>query len=378
MSGVYFHIPFCKQLCHYCAFHKSISLQATNEMLNCFKKELKLRKDYLNQKSVSTIYFGGGTPSVYQPEQIELLIDEVAKYWNIESDAEITMEANPDDLNQSYLKKLSKSSVNRLSVGIQSFHDEDLILMNRRHTGKEAFNAIRRAQDLGFDNISVDQIYGVPGLSMEKWKENLDLVYDLNIQHISSYHLMYDPNTVFSKKLEKGQLTELDEEESFEQFKYLIDSARENGFIHYEISNFSKEGFISRHNSSYWQQKQYLGIGPSAHSYNLQEREWNIAHNYKYMKAIDEKEDFSEKENLSFHDRFNDFVLTSLRTYWGMNLDQVKELFGEQLHQHCVKKAEKYIQSNHIRKENNSLILCDDGVFVSNDIMSDFFWIEEE
>ncbi len=378
MSGVYFHIPFCKQLCHYCAFHKSISLQAKEEMLECFKKELKYRKDYLGKESVATIYFGGGTPSIYQPHEIESLIDEVAKYFTIDSDAEITLEANPDDLSETYLRALQNTPVNRLSVGIQSFHDEDLILMNRRHTGKEAFEAIRRAQEFGFDNISVDQIYGVPGLSMEKWIENLDLVFELDIQHISSYHLMFDPNTIFTKKLEKGQLVELDEEQSFEQFKYLIDKARENGFHHYEISNFSKEGFISKHNSSYWKQEKYLGIGPSAHSFNLKEREWNIAHNYKYIKAIKEEAEFSEKEHLSFYDRFNDFVLTSLRTYWGMDLETVRKDFGDQLYNHCLAKAEKYIISNHVRQDGNSLILCDEGVFISNDIMSEFFWVEDE
>ena len=378
MSGIYFHIPFCKQLCHYCAFHKSISLQSTDDMLECFKRELEIRKNYLDQKSVSTIYFGGGTPSVYKPDKIQMLIDECSKYWNTESDAEITLEANPDDLTTKYLEQLRKSSVNRLSVGIQSFHDEDLILMNRRHTGQEAFETIQKAQDFGFDNISVDQIYGVPGLTMEKWIENLDLVYQLDIQHISSYHLMYDPNTVFARKLEKGQLIEVEEEESFNQFKYLIDSARENGFTHYEISNFCKDGYISRHNSSYWKQKQYLGIGPSAHSYNHKEREWNIAHNYKYMKAVNEGDEFSEKEHLNFYDRFNDLILTSLRTYWGLDLNQVKNEFGEDLYLHCIKKAEKYLKSNHIRKEKNSLILSDDGVFISNDIMSDFFYIEED
>lgn len=378
MSGIYFHIPFCKQLCHYCAFHKSISLQATAEMLDCFKKELLIRKNYLNQDTIETIYFGGGTPSVYTPDKIQELIEEVKKYWKVEADAEITMEANPDDLSEEYLSALKKTDVNRLSVGIQSFHDEDLILMNRRHSGQGAIDAIKRAQNLGFDNISVDQIYGVPGLSMEKWKENLKKVFDLNIQHISSYHLMFDPNTIFSKKLEKGQLQEMDEEESFEQFKYLIKSARENGFVHYEISNFCKEGFISRHNSSYWKQKKYLGIGPSAHSYNIKEREWNFSHNYKYMKAVQAGDNFSEKEELNLYDRFNDLVLTSLRTYWGLDLEVVRKEFGDDFVAHCLQSAQKYLQSNHMRKEQEYLILNDEGVFISNDIMSDFFYVEEE
>lgn len=377
MSGIYFHIPFCKQLCHYCAFHKSISLQAKDEMLDCLKKELAFRKDYLGGQGISTIYFGGGTPSVYQPEEIQSLIDEVAKYFVIEADVEITMEANPDDLNEEYLEQLAKTAVNRLSVGIQSFHDEDLILMNRRHTGREAYDAIQRAQRYGFDNISVDQIYGVPGLSLEKWKENLELVFELDIQHISSYHLMYDPNTIFAQKLEKGKLKEMDEEESFEQFRYLIDEARKHGFIHYEISNFCKDGFISKHNSSYWLQKKYLGIGPSAHSYDLENREWNIANNYKYMKAIKEGESFSEKEELSFFDRFNDYVLTSLRTYWGLDLEYVRCKYGTELYQHCLEHANKYQKSGHVRIEKNRAILSDEGVFISNDIMSDFFWVEE-
>lgn len=346
-------------------------------MLDCLKKELAFRKDYLGGQGISTIYFGGGTPSVYQPEEIQSLIDEVAKYFVIEADAEITMEANPDDLNEEYLEQLAKTAVNRLSVGIQSFHDEDLILMNRRHTGREAYDAIQRAQRYGFDNISVDQIYGVPGLSLEKWKENLELVFELDIQHISSYHLMYDPNTIFAQKLEKGKLKEMDEEESFEQFRYLIDEARKHGFIHYEISNFCKDGFISKHNSSYWLQKKYLGIGPSAHSYDLENREWNIANNYKYMKAIKEGESFSEKEELSFFDRFNDYVLTSLRTYWGLDLEYVRCKYGTELYQHCLEHANKYQKSGHVRIEKNRAILSDEGVFISNDIMSDFFWVEE-
>jgi len=378
MSGIYFHIPFCKQLCHYCAFHKSISLQAAEEMLECFKRELFIRKNYLNKDSIETIYFGGGTPSVYSPEKIQELIEEVKKYWKVQPNAEITMEANPDDLSEEYLIALKKTEVNRLSVGIQSFHDEDLILMNRRHSGQGAIDAIKRAQNLGFDNISVDQIYGVPGLSMEKWKKNLNKVFDLDIQHISSYHLMFDPNTIFSKKLEKGQLQEMDEEESFEQFKYLIKSAREHGFVHYEISNFCKEGFISRHNSSYWKQKKYLGIGPSAHSYNIKEREWNFSHNYKYMKAVQAGGNFSEKEELNLYDRFNDMVLTSLRTFWGLDLELVRNEFGEKFVDHCLQSAQKYIQSKHIRRKDQHLILNDEGVFISNDIMSDFFYVEEE
>ena len=377
MSGIYFHIPFCKQLCHYCAFHKSISLQAKERMLVCLKKELNDRKNYLSGSQIDSIYFGGGTPSVYSPEEIQSLILEVGKHFIINENAEITLEANPDDLTHDYLKDLKETSVNRLSVGIQSFHDEDLILMNRRHSGQQAYDAIIRAQTYGFDNISVDQIYGVPGLSLKKWEENLEKVFELNIQHISSYHLMYDPNTVFTHKLKKGIIKELDEDISLAQYKHLISEAKKHGFLHYEISNFSQAGLESKHNSSYWQQKMYLGLGPSAHSYNLDRREWNISDNLKYMKAVEEGGVYSEYEELSFNDRFNDYVLTSLRTMWGLDLDLVKREFGESYYQYCQEKANKFIQSEDVRIEKEHIILTDKGVFISNDVMSDFFFIEE-
>ena len=377
MSGIYFHIPFCKQLCHYCAFHKSISLQAKERMLSCLKTELGLRKDYLKGKNIDSIYFGGGTPSVYSPEEIQSLISEVKQHFTVNKKAEITLEANPDDLTDIYLTELKKTSVNRLSIGIQSFHDEDLILMNRRHSGQQAYDAIKRAQTYGFDNISVDLIYGVPGLSVDKWKENLKKVFELDIQHISSYHLMYDPNTVFSHKLKKGIIKEVDEDISLTQYKLLISEAKKNGFTHYEISNFSKSGLESRHNSSYWQQKMYLGLGPSAHSYDINKREWNISDNLKYMKAIEEGGEYSEYEELSFTDRFNDYVLTSLRTMWGLNLDIVKNEFGDLYYKYCKEKADKFIQSKDVRIENGHVILTDKGVFISNDVMSDFFFLEE-
>ena len=377
MSGIYFHIPFCKQLCHYCAFHKSISLQAKERMLVCLKKELNDRKNYLSGSQIDSIYFGGGTPSVYSPEEIQSLILEVSRHFIINDDAEITLEANPDDLTHDYLKDLKETSVNRLSVGIQSFHDEDLILMNRRHSGQQAYDAIKRAQTYGFDNISVDQIYGVPGLSLKKWEENLEKVFELNIQHISSYHLMYDPNTVFTHKLKKGIIKELDEDISLAQYKHLISEAKKHRFLHYEISNFSQAGLESKHNSSYWQQKMYLGLGPSAHSYNLDRREWNISDNLKYMKAVEEGGVYSEYEELSFNDRFNDYVLTSLRTMWGLDLDLVKREFGESYYQYCQEKANKFIQSEDVRIEKEHIILTDKGVFISNDVMSDFFFIEE-
>ncbi len=377
MSGIYFHIPFCKQLCNYCDFHKNISLSAKEDMLECLKKELEQRNNYLRNRNISTIYFGGGTPSVYLPQQIQELIDTTAKYFSFADNMEITMEANPDDLTPGYLQELQKTAINRLSMGIQSLHADDLKLMNRRHSDKEAIIAVRNAQKYGFSNISVDLIYGVPGLTMQKWKENLSQIFSLNIQHISAYHLMIEQGTVFAKRVARGKLSEVEEELSIQQFKLLIEKAKENGFEHYEISNFCKKGMHSQHNLAYWQQKAYLGIGPSAHSYNLYEREWNISNNNKYMKAVINGGCFSEKEELSSADKFNDLVLTALRTSFGLNLKQVKLEFGEKIYNHCKKIASKHIKSENIRKENDTLILTDKGVFVSNDVMSDFFWIED-
>lgn len=378
MAGIYVHIPFCKQLCHYCGFHKSISQKGKGQMVECLVKELKMRKDYLNGEAIDTIYFGGGTPSIYNPDQIEYLIDSIYKLYQVNSGAEITLEANPDDLTDQYLQSLARGEVNRLSIGVQSFFDDDLKFMNRRHSAEQAICSIKRAQDAGFSNISVDQIYGVPGLSMEKWRRNLEIVFDLQIQHISSYCLMYDPNTVFTHRMNKGQIEEMDEDKSLEQYKLLIQEAKRNGFVHYEISNFSVKGFHSRHNLSYWQQKKYLGVGPSAHSYNLVERQWNIAHNNKYMNAIEKDTVPLEVETLTENDKFNDYVLTSLRTMWGLDLNYVRNVFGDRLYAFCCREAEKYKKSDHVKVENRHAILTEKGVFVSNDIMSDFFWIEDE
>ncbi len=344
-------------------------------MLSCLKKELEQRHNYLPDRNISTIYFGGGTPSVYQPEEIQELIDATANYFSFSEDIEITMEANPDDLTSDYLQKLQQTAVNRLSMGIQSLHADDLKLMNRRHSDKEAVTAIKNAQKYGFDNISIDLIYGVPGLTISKWEENLNRIFELSIQHISAYHLMIEPGTVFYQKVARGKLSEVEEELSIQQFKLLIDKAKENGFEHYEVSNFCKKGMYSKHNTAYWQQKPYLGIGPAAHSYNLHEREWNISNNKKYMQGITTRVACSEKEQLSTSDKFNDYVLTALRTKWGLNLKRVEKEFGEKQYAHCLKMAEKHIKNNNIRIENDTLILTDKGVFVSNDIMADFFWV---
>lgn len=377
MSGLYIHIPYCKQVCHYCAFHKSVSTKDKSIMLECIRKEIFLRKEYLGGDALSTIYFGGGTPSIYSPKEIGDLLSFINTLFDFKDDIEISLECNPDDLNDEYLYNLSLGPVNRLSLGVQSFHDDDLKFMNRRHSGKEAIDAVKLSQKYGFDNISVDLIYGVPGLTVDKWRSNLKTAFDLNIQHISSYHLMYDSKTVFSKKLKKGQIKEIGEEDSLDQFKLLIEKSKENNFIHYEISNFCKEGYISKHNSSYWRQEKYLGVGPSAHSYNLSHREWNISHNKKYIEAISNSQLAIENEFLSPLDKYNDYVLTSLRTHWGLDLEYVKNNFGDKLHDFCIEESEKYLKSNDVRVFNNCIILTDKGVFKSNDIMSDFFYVED-
>lgn len=377
MSGLYIHIPFCKQLCHYCAFHKSVSFKDKSIMFESIKKEIFLRKEYLGGDSLSTIYFGGGTPSVYSPEEIGDLLSYIEGLFSFTENIEISFECNPDDLSEEYLCLLSKTKVNRLSIGVQSFHDDDLKFMNRRHSGVEAIEAVGLAQKYGFNNISVDLIYGVPGLSMEKWAKNLEIIFGLGIQHISSYHLMYDSKTVFSHRLKTGKLHEIEEEESLAQYKLLIKESKANKFIHYEISNFCEESYISKHNSSYWKQQKYLGVGPSAHSYNLTKREWNISNNNKYIEALKDSHLPLECENLSITDKYNDYVLTSLRTYWGMDLDYVKKTFGSEMHAFCIKESEKYLQSLDVRIQNNFIILTDKGVFKSNDIMSDFFFLND-
>lgn len=371
MAGIYFHIPFCKQKCTYCDFYKSVKTDFINDYVKAVKLELWLRRDYLNNEVVKTIYFGGGTPSLLQAHQIELLLNACKGLFKIAPNAEITLEANPDDLDFDYLSKIKQVGINRISIGIQSFSDDDLQFMGRRHNSEQAVRAISDAQSAGFNNISVDLIYGIPNMSFEQWQTNLQKVFAMNIQHLSAYHLTYHKGTRLWEALQKRKISEISEKESMRQFDELIDQTEKNGFVQYEISNFAKNELYSEHNSSYWKQVNYLGLGPSAHSYNGESRQWNISSVKGYLKSIEHHEIPAKIEQLSFKDRFNDYVITSMRTIWGIDLAYVELEFGEQLKSYLLKKSNKYIQTGHVAQIENKIVLQRKGILISDSIMAD-------
>ena len=325
MSGIYIHIPFCAKKCFYCDFFMSLSLKYKDDYLKALKQELKLRKNYLQNQSVETIYFGGGTPSLLNEKELNALFEEIYKDFNVSENPEITLEANPDDLSTEYLKNLRKTPVNRLSIGIQSFFDDDLKMMNRRHSAKESLFAVKEAQNVGFENISGDLIYGLPEMTTKKWEYNLQEFFKLKIPHLSAYHLTYEPNTVFFKYLKTKRIYEIPETESLKQFELLKQLAKAHNFIHYETSNFAKDGFFSKHNTGYWQQKHYLGIGASAHSYDGNSRQFNIKNLKEYITRVGETGAYFEKEILSDADIYNDYIITTLRTVWGTDVSYVSE-----------------------------------------------------
>ena len=338
MAGIYLHIPFCKQACFYCDFHFSTSLKKKDELVSCLVKELELRKNELQNETIETIYFGGGTPSLLSQEEIELLLNTIQKNYKVLDNPEITIEANPDDLSEAKILELAKSPINRLSIGVQSFFEEDLKAMNRAHNSEEARKSLSLATRY-FDNITIDLIYGVPNMSNERWKENLQIAFDFGINHISSYALTVEPKTALDSFIKQGKYPDVDETVAKEHFDILVSETAKNGFIHYEISNFGKSDYFSKHNTSYWQGKKYVGIGPSAHSFNGKTRSWNIANNAKYIKEIQVGNLPNETEKLSKEDQFNEYLMTGLRTIWGVSLDKVDLEFQEQL----LKLAEKFI-----------------------------------
>lgn len=371
---IYIHIPFCKQKCSYCNFHFSTSLNFKDEMLDAMKKEIFLRKDELQNKNLQSLYFGGGTPSVLSADEIKALIDEVLKHFSFNNDIEITLEANPDDLNAQFLKGLSSSPVNRLSIGTQSFFDEDLKLMNRAHNASEAEGSIKRAQDFGFENLSIDLIYGSPTSNLEIWKENLNKTIALEIPHISSYALTVEPKTALENWVSKGKIANPKEEEQNREFYYMIDFLKDHGFNHYEVSNFAKEGFYSRHNSAYWKYQEYLGIGPSAHSYNGNDvRSWNVANNQQYIKKLNSNILAKETEILSQQDQFNEMIMIGLRTIWGVDLNSLNEKFTENILDKFNKEIQHKIEDGILKIENNHLKIPEKHWFMADGIASDLF-----
>jgi len=323
MAGIYVHIPFCKQACHYCDFHFSTSQAYRPQLVQALAKEIKLQKSYLAGQPIETIYFGGGTPSLLAADEVNYLLDTIASHHSVSANAEITLEANPDDLDLAKVKAWRQTPVNRFSIGVQSFFDEDLRWMNRAHHSLEAEQAIKRVQDAGFTNLTADLIYGYPLLTHEKWASNLHKFFSFNIPHLSAYSMTVEPKTALATFIKKKQTPPVSDEHSAVQFMALVEGMYTHGFEHYEISNFSKPGRYSIHNTNYWKGIPYLGIGPSAHSFNGLTRNWNVASNTKYLQALNSAVLPVETEVLTTDNRLNEYIMTSIRTMWGLDLDQL-------------------------------------------------------
>jgi len=374
LSGIYIHIPFCKQACHYCDFHFSTSLKKKDEMVLALAKEITLRKSEFNDEIVETIYFGGGTPSILEITDIRLLIDTIYQNYKVIENPEITVEANPDDLTETRIIELANNQINRLSIGIQSFFEDDLKLMNRAHNSAEAKQCLEIATQY-FDNISIDLIYGVPNMSNEKWLQNIETALSFKVPHISSYALTVEPKTALHTFIQKGIIPQPDDEVAQEHFHLLVDKLEENGFIHYELSNFGKTTYFSENNSSYWLGKKYIGIGPSAHSYNGISRSWNISNNTLYLKSIAENILPSETETLTKTDRYNEYVMTGLRTIWGISLDRIEREFGKTYLDYLNKQSYNYIEDHLLFVDDNILRTTKIGKFLSDGIASDLFML---
>lgn len=375
MSGIYIHIPFCKQACHYCDFHFSTSLKKKSELVSALQKELILRKNELPDEPIQTIYFGGGTPSLLNLEELNAIFETIYTEYNIAENPEITLEANPDDLSEEKLNELANSKINRLSIGVQSFFEEDLKLMNRAHNAEEALKSIKLARSK-FDNISVDLIYGIPGMNNERWQENIQILLDLDIPHISSYALTVEPNTALQKFIEKGKVKPVDDAAAAQHFEILRTILKDAGFEHYEFSNYGKPGYFSQNNTAYWLGKPYLGIGPSAHSYDGHCRKWNIANNTLYIKAIEKSELPLEIEELSTTDRYNEYIMTHLRTHFGVDFEEIETKFGEKYLKYLKEQSVILFQKELLKIENNVMHITEKGTFLSDGIAADLFYID--
>ena len=380
MAGIYLHIPFCKQACFYCDFHFSTSIKKKDELISCMIKELELRKGELADEQIETIYFGGGTPSLLSANEIETLLKTINKNYKVIDNPEITLEANPDDLlvpaqSRTIFETYKLAGINRLSIGVQSFFEEDLKSMNRAHNSKEAKECLSEATRY-FNNITIDLIYGVPNMTNERWRENLQIAFDFGINHISSYALTVEPQTALHSFIKNGKYPAPDETVAKNHFDILVEETAKNGFVHYEISNFGKPDFFSKHNTSYWLGKKYIGIGPSAHSFSKTHRSWNIANNNKYIKGIQENILPSEIEELTPKDQFNEYLMTGLRTIWGVSFDKINDDFKEML----LKSSKKFIDEGllEIVVDSNGekkLKTTKKGKFLADGLASELFLI---
>ena len=374
MSGIYIHIPFCKQACYYCDFHFSTSLKKKDQLISALAKELQLRKDEFKNTTVETIYFGGGTPSLLSIEELQFLIDTVHKNYSVATSPEITLEANPDDLFEEKIIELSQSPINRLSIGIQSFYEKDLKLMNRAHNATEAKKCLEIATQY-FDNISLDLIYGIPNSTSQEWLNNIETALSFGVPHISSYALTVEPKTALANFINKGIIDDVDDEVAHKQFHQLIEQLEEAGFEHYELSNFAKPGYYSKNNSAYWLGKPYIGIGPSAHSFNGDQRAWNVKNNSIYIKKIEQKVLPLEIETLTKNDKYNEFVMTGLRTIWGVSLSKIEDKFGLHYKNFLIKEAQFYINEQLLYIEKDSLKATKKGKFLTDGISSELFML---
>ncbi len=372
MAGIYIHIPFCRKACHYCNFHFSVSQNLLPQMIDAICHEAELRNDYINE-NISTIYFGGGTPSLCAMDDVRCMICKMRSLFNVDKDAEITLEANPDDITEEKLSAWKKAGINRLSIGVQSFFDEDLLWMNRAHNAAQAYKSIELATQFGFENISIDLIYGTPFLTDEYWLANLKTARKLNVPHLSCYALTVEQNTALEKMIVLNKKENINAEKQAQQFEILMQWATQNDYDHYEISNFAKASFRSKHNSSYWQAKPYLGLGPSAHSYNGISRQWNISNNILYVESINKNIVPFEIEMLSSTQKTNEYIMTSLRTMEGIKLNDLEEICGEKIALKIVSDAQKYIHQNFMEWQNDSLMLTQKGKLFADGIAANLF-----
>lgn len=376
MAGIYLHIPFCKRRCIYCDFYSTTQNEKKAAYINALCRELDQRKSYLEGEKIETIYLGGGTPSQLEAKDFEQIFQALHRLYEISPEAEITIEANPDDLTDEYVGMLRTFPFNRLSMGIQTFQEDILRLLHRRHTAQQAVEAFNRCRKAGFTNISIDLMYGLPGETLQTWETDLHQAVSMKPEHISAYHLIYEEGTVLWKLREQHRVEEADEDLSVSLFTQLIHKLKDNGYQHYEISNFCLPGMHSRHNSSYWTGKKYLGCGPSAHSYNGISRQWNVASLDRYIEQVNNGQTYFEVEDLDLYTRYNDFVITTIRTMWGMQLDALKEQFGEKLYNYCLRMAQPHLSQGTLELSNNVLKLTEKGVFISDGIMSDMLWVD--
>jgi len=374
LAGIYIHIPFCKQICHYCNFYSLVSVKYRQPFLKALLKEVSIQKDYLQGETVNTIYFGGGTPSLLPANDLRQIIDLIHETHPVHHDVEITLEANPDDLDKATVSTIQKTSVNRLSMGVQSFRDEDLKYLNRVHNARQVISSIKLAQDAGFGNMSIDLIFGIPTLSNKNWEENISTFLDLDIPHLSAYALTIEPKTALEVLIRKGKTTPVDENATVSQFQILMKAMKKFGYGHYEISNYCKPGFCSRHNRSYWSGEKYLGLGPSSHSYNGSSRQWNIANTRKYIQETDEGKIPAEIETLSIEQQYNEYVLTTLRTMWGTDSNFIKTKFGIKFLDLFLKASGKFIESGMLVKKGNTFILSEKGKLFADGISAELFF----